>query len=118
YAPVWPLYFAHPESPPAQAHIARLARDARFGQGPWAATTSVFEGNDELLGLLPSIAVPTLLLYGELDFICGTAHARTVAGLAPGARLVVLPDCGHMPACEQPELFRDAVLGWMDGAGA
>jgi len=118
YAPVWPLYFAHPESPMAQAHIARLARDARFGRGPWAATASVFEGNDELLGLLPSIAVPVLLLYGELDFICGRAHARTIAELAQGARLVILPDCGHMPACEQPELFRDALLKWMDGAGA
>jgi pimeloyl-ACP methyl ester carboxylesterase len=118
YADVWPLYFAHPESPAAQAHIARLARDASFGRGPWAATASVFESNDELLGLLPSVNAPVLLLHGELDFICGRAHARAIAGLAPDARLVVLPDCGHMPACEQPELFRAAVLEWMDGAGA
>ena len=116
YAPVWPFYFAHPESPRAQAHIARLARDARFGRGSWAATTSVFEGNDELLGLLPSIVAPVLLLYGELDFICGRAHARAIAGLAPGAQLIFLPDCGHMPACERPELVRDEVLNWMDGA--
>jgi len=118
YAAVWPLYFAHPESPAAQAHIARLARDARFGRGPWAATTDVFEGNDELLGLLPSVSSPVLLVYGELDFICGRAHARAIAGSTPGARLVVLPDCGHMPACEQPQLFRDAVLDWMDAAEA
>jgi pimeloyl-ACP methyl ester carboxylesterase len=118
YAGVWPLYFAHPESPTAQEHIARLARDARFGRGPWAATTAVFEGNDELLALLPSVTAPVLLLYGELDFICGLAHARAIAELAPGARLVVLPDCGHMPACEQPALFRAAVLEWMDRAGA
>ncbi len=117
YAGVWPLYFAHPESVAARAHIARLASAARFGRGPWAATTDVFEGNDELLGHLSSIRVPVLLVYGELDFICGQAHARAIVGRTPDAQLVVLPDCGHMPACERPELFRAAVLEWCDRHG-
>ena len=114
YGSVWALYFAHPERPAAQAHIARLARDARFGVGPWTATTDVFADNDELLEALPSIRVPTLVVCGELDFICGPAHARTVASRIPGAELVVMPDCGHLPQYEEPESFRAAVLDWCD----
>ena len=114
YSSVWALYFAYPERPAAQAHIARLARDARFGVGPWTATTDVFADNDDLLEALPAIRVPTLVVCGELDFICGPAHARAIASLTPGAELVVVPDCGHMPQYEQPEMFRAAVLDWCD----
>jgi proline iminopeptidase len=114
YASVWALYFAYPERASAQAHIARLARDARFGRGPWTATTDVFEDNDELLDALPSIRVPTLVVCGELDFVCGPAHARAIASRIAGAEFVVVPDCGHLPQYEQPELFRTAVLSWCD----
>lgn len=109
---VWALYFAHPESPPAQAHIARLARDARFGHGPWKV--DVYDGNDELLEMLPSISAPTLVVCGELDFVCGPSHARAIASRIPGAKLVALPDCGHIPQYEQPELFRAIVSEWCD----
>jgi len=114
YGAVWPLYFAYPQRPAAQAHIARLARDARFGVGPWTATTDVFEDNDELLEALPSIRVQTLVVCGELDFICGPAHARAIAALTPGAELVVVPDSGHLPQYEEPESFRAAVLEWSE----
>jgi pimeloyl-ACP methyl ester carboxylesterase len=114
YESVWSLYFAYPERPQAQAHIARLAGDARFGRGPWTATTDVFADNDELLAVLPSIRVPTLVLCGALDFVCGPAHAAAIAARIPSAELVVVPDCGHLPQYEQPDLFRAAVLAWCD----
>ncbi len=117
YSSVWALYFAYPERPAAQAHIARLARDARFGVGPSKATTDVFGDNDELLAVLPSMHVPTLVVCGELDHICGPTHARAIATRIPGAELVVVPDCGHLPQYEQPELFRAAVLKWCDERG-
>lgn len=109
---VWAVYFAHPERPRAQAHVARLARDARFGHGPWKV--DVYDGNDTLFEMLPLIRVPTLVICGELDFVCGPAHARAIASRTPGAELAVVPDCGHIPQYEQPELFRAIVSDWCD----
>lgn len=109
---VWAMYFAHPERPRAQAHVARLARDARFGHGPWKV--DVYDGNDTLFEMLPLIRVPTLVICGELDFVCGPAHARAIASRTPGAELAVVPDCGHIPQYEQPELFRAIVSDWCD----
>jgi pimeloyl-ACP methyl ester carboxylesterase len=49
---------------------------------------------------------------GTLDLIGGPAQSRQIAPRVPDAELLVLPDCGHMPALEQPQSYRDAVLSW------
>jgi len=69
----------------------------------------------DLRPLLPRIACPVLVVAGELDLICGPAQARPIADAIPGAQLVVIPDCGHMPAIEAPAAYRAAVL---DAVGA
>ena len=109
--PAWPLYFAHPERPLAQKHIARLSRDLRFGREPLSIPDD-FAYEDDLFALLPQIRVPTLVVVGELDFICGPANAREIARRVPGAELVLIPDCGHIPAYEKPDALRQAVLDW------
>jgi pimeloyl-ACP methyl ester carboxylesterase len=59
--------------------------------------------------LLPRIAVPTLLIWGEQDVRSPLSVAREFEQAIRGARLVVIPDCGHVSNLEQPELFNDAV---------
>ncbi len=98
------LNFAYPERPEVKGHIARLARDARFGVGPSQATRDVFGDNDELLDVLPSIHIPTLVVCGELDLDLRPTHARAIASRIPGAELGVVPDCGQIPQTEQPVL--------------
>jgi proline iminopeptidase len=112
--PAWPVYFAHPERTLAQEHIARLSRDLRFGREPQRYGDEASYA-DDLLGLLPRVSVPTLVIVGELDFICGPAQAREIAARVPGCELVLLPDCGHIPAYEKPQEFREVVFGWCDG---
>jgi pimeloyl-ACP methyl ester carboxylesterase len=109
----WPLYFAHPERPLARRHIARLTRDLRFGREPASLGEEILF-RDDIFELLPLIRVPTLVVAGELDFVCGPAHAREIARRVPGAELVIFPDCGHIPAYEKPEEFRRAVFDWCD----
>jgi pimeloyl-ACP methyl ester carboxylesterase len=55
-------------------------------------------GEDRLGGL----DVPTLILHGDDDFV-PLEVVRRIADAIPGARLVVLPDCGHFAYLEQPE---------------
>ena len=59
--------------------------------------------------LLPLIAVPTLLIWGELDERSPLSVARQFEDAVPDAELVVIPRAGHVSNLEQPELFNDAV---------
>ena len=59
--------------------------------------------------LLPSIAVPTLLIWGELDVRSPLSVARQFEEAIPNAKLVVIPDAGHVSNLEQPEVFNEAV---------
>ena len=54
----------------------------------------------DLLPRLKDLNVPTLVIHGDSDFI-PVAIAAQIAGAIPGARLVVLPDCGHFPLIER-----------------
>ena len=44
---------------------------------------------------LPSIQAPTLVLTGELDQLVSPQNSRHLASLIPGARLLIIPGCGH-----------------------
>jgi pimeloyl-ACP methyl ester carboxylesterase len=59
--------------------------------------------------VLPTIAVPTLLLYGELDQRSPLPVAQAMHAAIPGSTLVVLPAVGHMSNLETPDRFNDAV---------
>jgi len=59
--------------------------------------------------LLPRIAVPTLLIWGELDARSPLTVARQFEEAMPDAKLVVIRGAGHVSNLEQPELFNDAV---------
>ncbi len=52
---------------------------------------------------LGSIAIPTLVVIGDLDTIGTRAAAEKVAEAVPGARIIRLPDVAHIIGMEQPE---------------
>lgn len=62
---------------------------------------------------LPHVACPALLLAGEQDGWSPPAQHRAMAGAMPNARLVVVPDAGHMSPMEQPAAVRAALLEWL-----
>jgi pimeloyl-ACP methyl ester carboxylesterase len=59
--------------------------------------------------LLPDIAVPTLLIWGEVDARSPLSVARQFEQAIPDTKLVVLPGCGHVSNLERPEQFNAAV---------
>ena len=44
---------------------------------------------------LPNIQAPTLVMTGDLDRLVSPRNSKFIAGLIPGARLIVIPGCGH-----------------------
>jgi pimeloyl-ACP methyl ester carboxylesterase len=59
--------------------------------------------------LLPRIAVPTLLIWGELDARSPLSVARQFEQAMPDTKLVVIPSAGHLSNLERPERFNQAV---------
>ena len=59
--------------------------------------------------LLPRIAVPTLLLWGEDDRRAPLSVAEQLRAAIPGAELVAIPDAGHESNLERPDPFNEAV---------
>jgi pimeloyl-ACP methyl ester carboxylesterase len=63
----------------------------------------------DLREVLPRIAVPALLIWGEQDARSPLRVAQQFEEAIPDAELVVIPDAGHVSNLEQPERFDDAV---------
>lgn len=59
--------------------------------------------------LLATIAVPTLLIWGERDARSPLSVARQFEQAIRGAQLVVIPGCGHLSNLERPREFNEAV---------
>jgi pimeloyl-ACP methyl ester carboxylesterase len=97
---------ARPERiPPAHA-----ADDLRALAGaPWFdLTLPTLRANH--FGDGPEIAVPVTIAWGDKDRLLLPRQAQRAARLIPGARIVPLPGCGHVPTFDDPELVARVVL--------
>jgi len=59
------------------------------------------------------IRVPVLLISGEQDRLVSIQSARTAAAANPHWQARFLPDVGHTPQLEVPDVVIDAVRGWL-----
>ena len=111
---VLPLYTAHPDRPDVAEKIEKLHSVLKVDlQATKVWENGLYQGID-IRPLLPKIQVPTLVVAGELDLICGPAHARVVADEVKGSQLALIGDCGHLVSLEAPDAFKDAVVRWLD----
>ncbi len=64
---------------------------------------------------LHRIKVPTQIVWGEGDKVLPAGYAAEFARLIPGARVDLIPNCGHLPQTEKPQeflrLFREFARG-------
>ncbi len=98
--------FAGPVAPATVAELAEIMTDVRpAGVKPMA--TAFAEA--DLRGALGSIAVPTLLLYGERDDRAPPPVGQAINRGIPGSRLVILPGVGHLLNLEATEAFNREV---------
>ena len=90
------------------------ARDERGGVSPRRAEPKPQPLDPPAAGRLHEIAVPTLVIVGDLDTTGTLAMANQMAGAIPGARKVVIPGVAHMVNMEEPARFNEVVLGFLD----
>lgn len=107
------LHSAHRDDPFVRGTNRRMALavglDALFRQ-----TEAIIARPDSRPGL-SAICVPTLVLVGDSDPLTTPEEAKEMAAAIPGARLVVVPRCGHSATLEQPEAVSQALIEWIAG---
>jgi pimeloyl-ACP methyl ester carboxylesterase len=59
------------------------------------------------------IKCPTLVLTGDEDNTIPNSLSKEMADGIHGAKLVILPNCGHLPQPEQPEAAAAALVEWL-----
>lgn len=64
---------------------------------------------------LPEIACPTVVICGRDDVLTPVALSEEIAGLIPGAGLVLIDECGHLSTMERPEAVNAALREWLAG---
>jgi len=102
----WPMFFATFDER-AAAYVGEFLLEPgnpnalkRFNEGlaEW-----------DMRGELGRIEAPTLVITGELDFVCGPACAEDIATGIGDARKIVLQDCGHFTFVEKRDEVRAAI---------
>jgi pimeloyl-ACP methyl ester carboxylesterase len=68
----------------------------------------------DLRGVLDSIDVPTLLLYGDQDVRAPREVAEAIQAGIPGSRLVIMPGVGHVSSVEAPDRFCAEVRAFLN----
>ena len=62
---------------------------------------------------LKKVKVPTLVLCGRHDRICPIKAHEEIASLVENATLEIIPDAGHLPTLENPEVTNRILQKWL-----
>jgi pimeloyl-ACP methyl ester carboxylesterase len=103
--------YAHPErmspipapDPAVRAQTGRLVSRLR---GP--------DRDPDLEEQLPSLATPTLVLFGTLDRVIPPRMGRLYKELMPNCHLVFVYDAGHAIGTDRPEAFAEVVTDFVE----
>lgn len=94
----------------ADTHAMILSCGAdRFAEQQAATATRVARCD-----LLPRLAVPAMILAGAQDAIVAPDRSREMATTIPDATLAIIPDCGHVPQREAPDMTSAMLLRWCE----
>lgn len=78
-----------------------------------ALEVAVASASPSFVAALSKVRAPTLLLSGMADRIMPASAVRALAEHLPHARLVLMPECGHLPMIEQPDEYLRVLRGFL-----
>ena len=113
------MLFAHP---PGSVPRKWLAEQCRLALIPGyleahltvlRALVSPLGQREVLVDRLPSLKVPTLVVWGERDRVFPRSQAKRAVGRLQEGSLALIPDCGHMPHVECPDRLLPALEGFL-----
>lgn len=97
---------------PAIADVV-LAMTERVGRIAYERQQMAAITRPDCRDLLPAIAIPTLVIGGLQDRVTPPALQEEIAAGIPGARLMLLENCGHLAPLEQAGTVTQAMRDWL-----
>ena len=114
---LWRSY--HDQSKVTEALISEKAQV--FRRSDWVDNLINLGGSyfsqafDDSTGQYGSIGAPTLLMWGATDRLIDPAkYAQRLHQDMPGSNLVVIEKAGHLPHQEQPRVFNELVIDFLN----
>ena len=106
--------FVHP-SRRDNAELRQLVHDMGDDVGPEAFVRQQMAviSRPDSRPALAWIKCPTLVLSSDEDNTVPNSLSTEMANGIPGAKLVIIPDCGHLTPLEQPQATADALVEWL-----
>ena len=92
-------------------------KDNQFvGDRIWYAQKALWDVNQQttIWELLPNIQQPVLLMTGRYDAVATVEEQYKAHQLLQYSELVVLPKCTHESFLDQPKLFKEAILNYLN----
>lgn len=90
-----------------------MSMTARAGRDVFIRQQTAIIGRPDSRPGLSQIHCPTLVLCGHEDQATPVEMHREMAADIPNARLVVVPECGHLSPLERPEAVNAAMRAWL-----
>src|SRR5581483_5606215 len=97
------------------ADLVALVKDMarEIGKEAFVRQERAIMGRADSRPLLPRIAFPTLVLCGRQDALTPLERHEEIAAAAPGARLEIVENCGHLSTLERPDAVNAALRRWL-----
>ncbi len=118
--------FARPERLPTSWYEAgadefiRIFRNPRGRAALYASMRNIYldepAGETGFWRRLEGLSSPACFVWGDRDRLVPSGFSRHVERALPDARSVVLPDCGHVPQFELPDITHGIVRDFLDEA--
>jgi pimeloyl-ACP methyl ester carboxylesterase len=105
-------------APEAPAEVVERARAIASEQPVpnLVATVRALAGRPDSSETASSMGVPALVLVGEADVLTPPAEAAELAGLLPNAKLITLPEAGHLTPLERPDDVKEELFLFLSKA--
>jgi pimeloyl-ACP methyl ester carboxylesterase len=91
--------------------VAAMAEDV--GVDGFVRQQRAIMGRPDSRPTLAGIKCPTLVLVGDSDAATPPELSKEMADGIPGAKLVIVKDCGHLSTIEQPAAVNSAMTAWL-----
>ena len=93
--------------------VTVMAMAERVGQEAFVRQQTAIMGRPDSRPGLGAIACPTLVIGGREDALTPPELVAEIAEAIPGARHVIIEDCGHLPPLERPHAVSALLRQWL-----
>ncbi len=114
------LLFARPSQVPdvwleEQERMAQMPGFLKATVSSLRAQLNIFGQYQVLLDSLGQLQMPTLVVWGTDDLVLPKEQGQDAVSRLQQGHLALIPDCGHLPHIERPELFTDELSKFLAG---